>query len=335
MSIPAPAIEAHGLVKTYATRGRPPVHALSGVSFSTGTGAVFGLLGPNGAGKSTTVKILTTLSRADAGTARVVGLDVGTDPAQVRRRIGYVAQRPVTDPMATGRENLVLAGRLHGLGRHDARVRAAALLERFDLGAAADRLVRTYSGGMARKLDVAMGLVHTPQVLFLDEPTTGLDPEARAEMWAEIEHMTRTEQMTVLLTTHYLDEADRLADQLAIVDRGRVVAAGTPSALKDSLRGDSVVVELVDETAAGQAAQIAERIGTLRQITAEGQVLRARASAQSATVLPELLAALESAAVRVTAATLARPSLDDVYLSITGRAFQAGDTTQESAEVAA
>lgn len=335
MSISAPAIEARDLVKTYGARGRPPVHALDGVTFSASGGAVFGLLGPNGAGKSTTLKILTTLARADSGTARVAGVDVSADPARVRRQIGYVAQCPVTDPMDTGRENLVLAGRLHGLRPQAARARASALLDRFALTAAADRLVGTYSGGMARKLDVAMGLVHTPAVLFLDEPTTGLDPEARAEMWAEIEHMTRTEQMTVLLTTHYLDEADRLADSLAIVDHGRVVVTGTPSELKDGLRGDAVVVELTDDSATSTAAHIAARIDSLREIAADGSVLRARTSARSAIVLPELLAALDAASVPVAAATLARPSLDDVYLSITGQDFQAAQSAHGNAEVAA
>ena len=335
MSTSAPAIEARDLVKTYTARGRPPVRALDGATFSAAGGAVFGLLGPNGAGKSTTLKILTTLACADSGTARVAGVDVRTDPARVRRQIGYVAQRPVTDPMDTGRENLVLAGRLYGLRPRAARARASALLDRFALTAAADRLVGTYSGGMARKLDVAMGLVHMPAVLFLDEPTTGLDPEARAEMWAEIEHMTRTEQMTVLLTTHYLDEADRLADSLAIVDHGRVVATGTPSQLKDGLHGDAVVVELTDGSATSTAAHVAARIDSLREITADGSVLRARTSARSAIVLPELLAALDAAAVPVAAATLARPSLDDVYLSITGHDFQAAQNTHENAEAAA
>nr|WP_187292895.1 ATP-binding cassette domain-containing protein [Beutenbergia cavernae] len=330
-----PAIEARGLVKTYAARGRPPVRALDGVSFAAPSGAVFGLLGPNGAGKSTTLKILTTLARPDAGEAHVAGVDVAAHPEQVRRRIGYVAQKAVTDPMDTGRENLVLAGRLAGLRPRAARDRAAELLERFELTEAADRLVRTYSGGMARKLDVAVGLVHTPEVLFLDEPTTGLDPQARAEMWAEIERMTRAEHMTVLLTTHYLDEADRLAGSLAIVDRGRVVAAGSPSELKDSLRGDAVVVEVLDDGAASRAAEVAARLANLSEITSEGRTVRARTSASSAVVLPELLVALDAAGVRVASATLARPSLDDVYLSLTGRAFEIADSSAALEGVAA
>lgn len=241
-----PAIEVAGLTKTYRSRGRV-VHALDGLDLRVEPGTVLGLLGPNGAGKSTTVKILATLSAPDAGTARVAGHDVVRDPAVVRRAIGYVAQKPVCDPMDTGHENLVLAGRIQGLSRRVSRARAAELLERFGLTEAAGRLVRTYSGGMARKLDVAIGLVHRPRVLFLDEPTTGLDPEARADLWAEIETMARGERMTVLLTTHYLDEADRLADQVVIVDQGRVVVSGTPDELKDRLQSDGAARPSLDD----------------------------------------------------------------------------------------
>src|SRR3954471_19152692 len=243
------AVEAVDLRKSYPTgRGKPPVTALDGLGFAVEAGTVHGLLGPNGAGKSTTVKILSTLSRADGGTASVAGVDVRTDPDAVRRRIGLVSQKPSSDPMATGRENLVLAARIQGLNRSEAGDRAAWLLDRFGTADAADRLVRTWSGGMARKLDVAIGLVHRPQVLFLDEPTTGLDPEARAELWAEIARLAEKDQMSVLLTTHYLEEADRLAGRLAIVDHGRVVVEGTPDELKAGLRGDAVDVGLASGT---------------------------------------------------------------------------------------
>ncbi len=348
------AISAVDLRKTYpGGRGRPPVHALDGLSFAVPAGTVFALLGPNGAGKSTTAKILTTLSRADSGTAHVAGTDVARRPDRVRRTIGYVAQKPVTDPMDTGRENLVLAGRLQGLGARDARVRATQLLDRFSLTGAADRLVKTYSGGMARKLDVAMGIVHRPRVLFLDEPTTGLDPEARAEMWAEIERMTAVESMTVLLTTHYLEEADRLAANLAIVDHGRVVAAGTPDSLKDELRGDGIVVELAPAVAPGAAVpdggpSFARRVTDavlgcegVGDVHVDGRTLRARADS-GAVALPAVLAALDAAGLAVASATLARPSLDDVYLRHTGRTFasaQAGapvpDAGATAEEVAA
>ncbi|HTM85296.1 MAG TPA: ATP-binding cassette domain-containing protein [Mycobacterium sp.] len=319
----SPALHASDLVKTYpGGRGAPRLRALDGLSFDAAPGTIFGLLGPNGAGKSTTVKILATLTRADSGSASVAGIDVAKHPDAVRRAIGFVAQQQVSDPMDTGLENLVLAGRLQGMTGRGAKVRAAELLDRFSLAEAAGRLVKTYSGGMVRKLDVAIGLVHRPQVLFLDEPTTGLDPEARAEMWAELETMARVEQLTVLLTTHYLDEADRLADALAIVDHGRVVAHGSPDQLKSALRGDTVVIELSAETDAGAALATVSRASGVRQLTASGQTLRARADS-GASALPQALAALEAAALHVASATVARPSLDDVYLSYTGHTFDA------------
>ncbi|MCV2393596.1 ATP-binding cassette domain-containing protein [Actinotalea sp. M2MS4P-6] len=319
----SPALDAHGLVKTYpGGRGRPPVTALAGLSLTARTGSVLALLGPNGAGKSTTVKILSTLSRADAGTATVAGHDVAHRPDQVRRAIGLVAQRSVVDPMDTGTENLVLAGRLHGLSAGEARTRAAELLDVFGLADAAHRRAGTWSGGMVRKLDVAVGLVHRPQVLFLDEPTTGLDPEARAELWAQIERLVRLEQVTVLLTTHYLDEADRLADQVVIVDHGRVVAEGTPDELKSALAGDGLAVELGLGHDAGRAVDAARRVAGLADVTVDGATLRARA-ARGAALLPPLIAALEEAGVRVEAASVARPGLDDVYLRHTGRSMAA------------
>jgi ABC-2 type transport system ATP-binding protein len=317
------ALVADNLIKTYpAGRGKPPIRALDGLSFTAEAGTIFALLGPNGAGKSTTAKILSTLSRADSGTALVAGIDVARHPDRVRRAIGFIAQKPVSDPTATGRENLILAGRLQGMPAGGARARASELLDRFSLTDAGDRLVKTYSGGMARKLDVAIGLMHRPQVLFLDEPTTGLDPEARSEMWAELEAMARIEQMTVLLTTHYLDEADRLASRLAIVDHGRVVAHGTPNELKDGLRGDAVIVELAPNARTELALSALANLGGLRELTADDRTVRARADAGGA-ALPRVLAALEDAALPVASATVARPSLDDVYLQHTGRAFAA------------
>ena len=217
------SIQAERLVKAYGK-----VRALDGLSFEVPTGTVFGLLGPNGAGKSTAVKILTTLSRPDGGNARVAGIDVRKNPDQVRAAIGCVTQKISVDPQATGRENLLLHGALYGMPRRQLRLRAGELMARFGLAEAADRQARTYSGGMQRKLDVAMGLIHRPRVLFLDEPTTGLDPEARASMWAEIARLAAEEGLTILLTTHYLEEADKLAGALAIVDRGKVVTTGSP-----------------------------------------------------------------------------------------------------------
>ena len=234
------AIEAEGLIKTYP-KG---VKALDGLSFAVQPGSVFALLGPNGAGKSTAVKILTTLARADAGRATVAGIDVAAAPDRVRRAIGVVAQGSGVDIQATGRENLRLQGQIHGIRGPAIEQRAHELLERFGLTDAADRIARGYSGGMQRRLDIAMALVHDPAVLFLDEPTTGLDPEVRADMWAEIARLARERGKTVLLTTHYLEEADQLAERVAIVDRGKVVAEGTPEELKRELRGDAIHVDL-------------------------------------------------------------------------------------------
>ncbi len=312
------AIEAVDLVKTYGE-----VTALDGLSFTVPAGTVFGLLGPNGAGKSTAIKILTTLTVPTSGTATVAGIDVRTDPQRVRRSIGVVTQKNGTDPQATGRENLLLAGRIHGLRGREVTARADELLERFGLTDAARRVVRTYSGGMQRKLDVAMGLVHRPQVLFLDEPTTGLDPEARADMWAEIAGLATSERMTVLLTTHYLEEADQLADRLVIVDQGKLVAQGAPEQLKSELRGDAVVVDLAAGTDLDAARAAVERTGA-REITITDRTVRSRVP-NGASAVPGLLAELEKAAVAVDAVTVARPALDDVYLRHTGKTFVGAD----------
>jgi ABC-2 type transport system ATP-binding protein len=318
----SPALAAVDLVKTYpGARGKPRVRALDGLSINVQAGTVFALLGPNGAGKSTTVKILATLSRPDSGHANVAGIDVLRDPDGVRHIIGLVSQKASSDPMATARENLVLAGRIHGMSASSARVRAADLLSRFALDDAAGRLARTFSGGMARKLDVAIGLMHRPQVLFLDEPTTGLDPQARTELWAEIERLSIHEQVAVLLTTHYLDEADELADRVAIVDDGRVVVEGTPEQLKAELNGDTVQVELAAAAAIPAALVLLSRVAGLRDVTSVGATLRARASS-GARAVPSVLSALEDAAIAVSSVTVARPSLDDVYLRHVGRRFE-------------
>ena len=237
---PRAAIEAHGLVKTYPAPGKTRVSALNGLTLSVPQGTISALVGPNGAGKTTTVKILTTLATPDAGTAAVDGIDVIAAPARARRVIGVVGQRSGADPGATGRENLILQGHLYGMATKAAKARASELLDRFLLTEAAGRFVRTYSGGMQRRLDVALGLVHQPRVLFLDEPTTGLDPESRAAMWDEITSLATADQVTILLTTHYLDEADKLANRVAIVDKGRVVAEGAPQALKRELGAESL-----------------------------------------------------------------------------------------------
>jgi ABC-2 type transport system ATP-binding protein len=310
------AIEASNLRKTY----KNGVPALDGLSFEVEAGTIFGLLGPNGAGKSTTVKILTTLSRADSGEARVAGLDVVRDAERVRRSIGVVGQKPGLDPEATGRENLEMQAEIYGILGADRRARVDDLLERVGLADAAGRLAKTYSGGMQRRLDVALGLVHRPNVLFLDEPTTGLDPEVRADMWREIERLAGEEEMTILLTTHYLEEADRLASRLAIVDQGRVVAEGSPDELKSELRGDTVQVVLV-ESSNGDAAAALQRLPGISELSVDGRLLRAQVD-NGAAAIPSLITALEQGGLRVASATIARPSLDDVYLRHAGRSFE-------------
>ena len=321
------AVEANDLRKTYG----PAVTALDGLSLSVESATIFGILGPNGAGKSTTVRVLSTLSRPDSGSARVAGIDVLAEPVCVRHAIGVVAQKHGADPEATGRENLVLSGEFYGITGRELRQRVAQSLERFDLAEAADRKARTYSGGMQRRLDIAMGLLHRPQVLFLDEPTTGLDPEARVDMWREIERLAAEERMTILLTTHHLEEADRLASRLAIVDRGRVVAEGTPDQLKRQLDGDTIQIDLADPEVAGARIALG-RVGGVDDVQLDGRTLRARAHDGSAAI-PAVLAALEAHGVTAMSVTLARPSLDDVYLRHAGRAFHTPKTELE--EVAA
>jgi ABC-2 type transport system ATP-binding protein len=286
---------------------------------------VFGLLGPNGAGKSTIVKILTTLSRPNAGTARVAGYDVLREARLVRRVVGVVTQKSGVDLEATGRENLTLQGRLHGLTGAGLARRVRDLMERFDLDAAADRVTRTYSGGMLRRLDVAVGLVHRPTVLFLDEPTTGLDPQARAAMWAEIAELT-TEGLTILLTTHYLEEADKLAARIAIVEGGRIVVEGSPDELKSELRGDAVDLTLAAAPGAPDAEALRTRllgVPGVNEATVDGREVRTRV-VDGASALPAVLAAVEGSSLTVTAATISRPSLDDVYLRHVGHRFGAG-----------
>ncbi len=320
------AIEAEGLIKTYPG----DVRALNGVSFGVPAETIFGLLGPNGAGKSTTVKILTTLSRADEGTARVAGIDVVRDPVAVRRAIGVVGQKNAVDGEATGRENLQLQGRLYGLRGAALNARVDDLLERFRLADAADRFAKGYSGGMQRRLDVALGLVARPQVLFLDEPTTGLDPEVRVAMWEEISTLAHEEGLTILLTTHYLEEADQLASQLAIVDRGEIVAEGSPEQLKAELQGDRISVEL-DGDGGALVHEALARVDGVREVVLEGRLLRARAD-QGARAVPAVLAALEGEGVSVAAVSVARASLDDVYLRHTGRTFESADERSSSSE---
>jgi len=321
------AIEARQLVKTYAVRGKKHgIRALDGLDISVPRGMIYGLLGPNGAGKSTTVKILTSLARPDSGMASVEGIDVLARPGQVRHMIGVVAQRSGADPTATGRENLILQGRLYGLRGGSVRARADEMLAHFGLTEAAGRLVKTYSGGMQRRLDVALGLMHRPAVLFLDEPTTGLDPESRAAMWQEIARLAGGEGLTVLLTTHYLEEADRLASRLAIVDRGRVVTSGTPDELKGELHGDAVHVELPADADATLVRRVLADLPAVRDVVTAGREVSAR-SDDGAAAVPVVLAELQRAGVNAASVAVARPSLDDVYLRHTGRRYSESETS--------
>ncbi len=306
------------------------VQALDGVSFAVREGEVFGLLGPNGAGKSTTVRTLATLTQPDSGRALVAGEDVVRNPNRVRSSIGYVAQDSGVDWEATGRENLMLQGRIQGLAGAPLRSRVGELLELVGLTEAADRIARGYSGGMKRRLDIAIGLVHRPRVLFLDEPTTGLDPEARAAMWVEVERLAAQESLTILLTTHYLEEADRLAERVAIVSRGKIVVEGTPEELKANLRGELVTVELVDlDGRLGEAVGIVAALDGASEVSGDGQNVRARVP-NGAQAIPTILSTLDGRGFDVASVTTARPSLDDVYLHYTGRDFatedQAGKT---------
>lgn len=312
------AIVVDGLRKRYGE-----VRALDGVTFSVQEGEVFGLLGPNGAGKSTTVRVLVTLTQPDAGSASVAGHDVQRDQNAVRRTIGYVPQDSGVDQFGTGRENLMLQGRVQGMSGAALRGRANELLELVGIANAADRVVKTYSGGMRRRLDIALGLVHRPRVLFLDEPTTGLDPEARVAMWDEVARLAQAESLTILLTTHYLEEADQLADRLAIVSQGKVVVEGTPAELKARLQGDAVHVELTDGTV-DAAKDILTALGARPEQVLDGRTVVARVE-NGGRALPGIISALDGAGIAVASVSVSRPSLENVYLHFTGRDFDEED----------
>jgi ABC-2 type transport system ATP-binding protein len=312
------AIVVDGLRKRYGD-----VQALDGVTFTVRAGEVFGLLGPNGAGKSTTVRVLVTLTRPDDGRASVAGHDVAREANAVRRTIGYVPQQTGADEYATGRENLLLQGRVQGMGGRALRQRVDYLLDFVGIADAADRVVKGYSGGMKRRLDIALGLVHRPRVLFLDEPTTGLDPEARVAMWDEVGRLAHEESLTILLTTHYLEEADQLADRLAIVSQGRIVVDGAPAELKAGLRGDAVHVELQNGRIE-DATRVLASIDAPVETTLEGRTLVSRVP-DGGRAVPGILAALDGAGIGVASVAVSRPSLDDVYLHYTGRDFATED----------
>ncbi|HEX5928264.1 MAG TPA: ATP-binding cassette domain-containing protein [Solirubrobacterales bacterium] len=311
------AIEAHGLRKSYGD-----VQALDGVDLQAPPGTVLGLLGPNGAGKTTAVRILTTLLPPDGGSAHVAGLDVVHEAATLRSRIGLAGQYAAVDENLTGAENLEMVGRLYHLPKGEPRERAADLLERFDLSEAADRLVRTYSGGMRRRLDLAAALVAYPPVLFLDEPTTGLDPRSRIALWETIEARVE-EGTTVLLTTQYLDEADRLADRICVIDRGRVIAAGSSDELKDQVGGEWIDITLESKDDAGIAAAALEEDGAERPAMADG-VLRMPVRERKGAIA-QVVRRLNDVGIGIDDVAMRRPTLDDVFLTLTGHAAEADE----------
>jgi len=310
---------AEDLVKVY----KGDVRALDGVSFQVPQGTVLGLLGPNGAGKTTAVRVLSTLLRPTSGRAMVAGVDVLADPEAARRVIGLAGQYAAVDEALTGRENLLLVGRLNHLSRAEGRSRATALLNRFELAEAADRTLKTYSGGMRRRLDLAAALVARPPVLFLDEPTTGLDPRSRIELWGVIRELV-ADGTTLLLTTQYLEEADRLADRICVIDHGKVIAEGTAMQLKATLGGSVVEIEVEDEPTALRVEAALQGIGQAAPVR-EGAVVRVAAA--GAATMTEVVRRLDAGHLEPTGLQLRQPSLDDVFLALTGRS--AKDTPTE------
>jgi ABC-2 type transport system ATP-binding protein len=322
------AVEAEGLVKIYRSR-KSEVRALDGVDLQVREGTVLGLLGPNGAGKTTTVRILATLLKPNAGTARVAGFDVLREPQSVRKAIGLSGQYAAVDENLTGRENLWMFGRLYHLSRPEARVRADELLERFQLDEAADRVAKTYSGGMRRRLDLAAALIGRPRLLFLDEPTTGLDPRSRLGMWDVIRAQVR-EGATLLLTTQYLEEADELATEIAVVDKGKIIARGTADQLKSQVGGERIEVVAHDAAELPRAALLLAPDGTA---TVEDHMRRITISAHGgATHLIEVVRRLGDAGIKIDDIALRRPTLDDVFLELTGHvAEELPDEEEEAA----
>ena len=310
-------IETRELRKTYRGRAGSTVEAVRGIELVVKAGEIYGLLGPNGAGKTTTMRMLATLIPPTSGEATVAGVDLLAQPREVRRRIGYVAQGGSTDREMTARRELYQQGRFHGLSRPRARARAEETIAALRLTELADRPAKTYSGGQARRLDITIGLVHTPTLLFLDEPTTGLDPQSRAYLWDEVRAL-RDAGTTIFLTTHYLDEADALCDRVAIVDHGEVVAEGAPALLKREIAGESIVIE--SESPMGARDALAA-LGGLRELTVGEREVRAYLP-DAAAALPAALRLLDASGQNVITASVSRPSLDDVFMSKTGRSLR-------------
>jgi ABC-2 type transport system ATP-binding protein len=316
-------IETHALRRVFRSR-RGLVEAVAGVDLAVAEGEIFGFLGPNGAGKTTTLRMLCTLLPPSGGSAKVVGFDLVAEPGEVRRRIGYVSQTGGSFEELTARIELVVQGRLYGMSKAEAAARAAELLRVLELEDCADRSVRSYSGGQKRRLDVALGLVHRPQLLFLDEPTTGLDPQSRARMWDEVRRL-RDQGTTVFLTTHYLEEADVLCDRLAIIDHGRIVAEGTPEELKRQVAGDVITVGL-GPGADGAIFGLLRAQPFVREATVDDGLVRLYVD-RGETAMPQILRLLDARGVTVISLALSRPSLDDVFLRKTGRSLREESTS--------
>ena len=323
-----PAIKADGLVKHYGK-----TKALDGLDLTVPTGTVYGLLGPNGAGKTTAVRILATLLRPDGGQARVLGRDVVADAPAVRRTIGLTGQYAALDEYLTGRANLVMIGQLSRLTGRAARQRADELLEQFDLTAAANRAVKTYSGGMRRRLDLAAALVARPPVLFLDEPTTGLDPRSRLSLWEVLEALV-AEGTTALLTTQYLDEADRLADTIAVIDHGRLIAEGTSDELKDRLGGERLEIRVEPDADPDVAVRALAPMSDDPPVLEAGPIIKVNVRERTGAIV-EAVRRLSEAGVGVDDLTLRRPTLDDVFLALTGHAAELPEDQDEEQEQAA
>ncbi|BCN43011.1 daunorubicin/doxorubicin resistance ATP-binding protein DrrA [Rhodococcus sp. Br-6] len=313
-------IRTVGLTKRF-TQGKNTVQAVVDVDLDVAEGELVALLGPNGAGKSTTLRMLTTLLEPTAGRAEVAGFDVTADRDEVRRRIGYVGQGSGAGHNQRVRDELVTQGRCYGMTRQASDARANELLAALDLDDLATRKVSTLSGGQRRRLDIALGLVHRPPLLFLDEPTTGMDPQSRANLWDHILRLRESMGTTIVLTTHYLEEADAMAERVIVIDRGTVIADDTASALKADLAGDLLTVGFDDAVAAAEAARLAGELVTVRDVTVVGTSVRIRTSEGDAT-LPELLRRSELSGLRVTTADITRPTLDDVFLGLTGRSLR-------------
>ncbi|MEU7751066.1 ATP-binding cassette domain-containing protein [Micromonospora sp. NPDC049101] len=316
-------IETRGLRKSFRSRaGRETktVDAVRGVNLEVAEGEIFGFLGPNGAGKTTTLRMLATLIEPDGGDATIAGADLRKDPAEVRRRIGYVPQGGSTWDESTARDELVLHARMYGISKADAQRRAVRALDAFQLTEYADRKCKTYSGGQRRRVEIALGIIHEPKIVFLDEPTTGLDPQSRAHMWDEIRRL-RNDGMTVFITTHYLDEADALCDRIAIMDNGEVVAEGTPAELKREISGDVVLVGL-DLAATPQATQVLDGEAYVNKLEAIDEGGLRLYVDEGATAIPQVLRRLDQAGLELRSIELHRPSLDDVFLTKTGRSLR-------------